>query len=444
VLKKIGALFGLVLRNPALTMRLLTWRRLKNALDAIAGKRGNLGQILTRYQAIYQPRESGHAPQTLSVHAPLGDIVLFSVIDWDFRFQRPQHFATGLSQMGYRVFYICPTPLVAKPERQYVVLKSPSPMLHVVQLASGSFRLPDLHQCDLSESEAGGLATSLRALLRDAGTDSASALVEHPAWWSVARIMSWDRIVYDCLDHHAGFAGAAQERLQRLEHEMIAAADCSIASSKELLHSIEKSGPSGGRPVLVRNGCEYKRFASAPRRELDPNRPVLGYIGAISTWFDQRLLTEVAKMRPNWEFVLVGATTGADTDVMQGLQNIRFIGEVPYEAVPELVGQFDICLIPFVLSSLTKATNPVKLYEYLAAGRPVIGTRLPELAGLDELGVACVEDPAQFIAAVETLLPSAHREESVRARQAWASRHDWSERCKAIADVLQRTQRCPI
>jgi len=434
VLGKIKALASFALSDPKLTLRLFTWRRVRNALDALFGRQGNMDQLVKRYEAIYRPDAAGETVSDWGVSAA-GDVFFFSVIDWDFRFQRPQHLALGLANQGYRVIYVCPTPLVADGERDYVVLKSPAPGLFVVQISSGKFRLPDLHQCDITEQESKGFVRSLHALFSDMGTKAASAIVEHPAWYPVVSSYSWRSLVYDCLDQHAGFQGAASVRLAAMERALVQSTTCNVASSRELLNGLQRHGGQASRYLLIRNGCEFERFA-AVNRQPSCLAPVIGYVGAISTWFDFELLLAVAEREPKWNFVLVGATVGAEEKKANLPANVKFVGEIPYSDVPGMLSTFDVCVIPFVVSPLTIATNPVKLYEYLAAGCPIVATPLPELAGLEAVDVHCAENAPTFAEAIRKLLPNARDAESVARRRTWAEQHGWPSRSALLAQAL--------
>lgn len=436
MLGKIKALASFALSDPKLTLRLLTWRRVRNALDALFGRRGNMDQLVTRYEAIYRPDASSESVADWGLPAAAGDLFFFSVIDWDFRFQRPQHLALGLANQGYRVVYICPTPLVASGKRHYVVLKNPAPGLFVVQISSGKFRLPDLHQCDITEREAEGFGHSLHSLLNDMGAKAASAVVEHPAWYPVVSRCSWRSLVYDCLDQHAGFEGAASDRMAAMERALVQSARCSVASSQELLNVLQRHGAHGSQYMLIRNGCEFERF-SAVSREPSSAAPRIGYVGAISTWFDFELLLAVAEREPKWTFVLVGARVGAEEKQENLPPNVNLVGEIPYSDVPRMLSTFDVCVIPFIVSPLTIATNPVKLYEYLAAGCPVVATPLPELVGLEALDVYCAEDAPTFAAAIEKLLPKAREAESVARRRNWAAQHGWPGRSALLAQAIE-------
>ncbi|MEN5063221.1 glycosyltransferase [Achromobacter aegrifaciens] len=436
MLGKLKALASFALSDPKLTLRLLTWRRVRNAFAALFGQQGNMGQLVTRYEAIYRPDAGGETVTDWGLPTAAGDVFFFSVIDWDFRFQRPQHLALGLANQGYRVIYVCPTPLVAGGKRDYVVLKSPASGLFVVQISSGKFRLPDLHQSDITEQEARGFLHSLHSLFNDMGAKTASAIVEHPAWYPVVSCHSWHSLVYDCLDQHAGFGGSASDRLAAVERALVQRATCNVASSQALLNRLQEYGGDASEYMLIRNGCEFDRFAAVSRAQCSA-MPVIGYVGAISEWFDFDLLLAVAQENPKWTFVLVGASVGAEEKKANLPSNVKFIGEIPYSDVPGMLSTFDVCVIPFILSPLTIATNPVKLYEYLAAGCPIVATPLPELAGLEALGVCCAENASGFAEAIEKLLPDARDAESVTRRREWAAQHGWSGRSTSLAQALE-------
>jgi hypothetical protein len=104
--------------------------------------------------------------------------------------------------------------------------------------------------------------------------------------------------------------------------------------------------------------------------------------------------------------------------------------------VPSIIASFDVCIIPFKLNSLTVATNPVKIYEFLAVGRPVVATKLPELAGMDSLDVLCASTTSEFIHCVEHSLNISDQVDRVRLRREWAKENDWSKRVEAIIEVI--------
>ena len=104
----------------------------------------------------------------------------------------------------------------------------------------------------------------------------------------------------------------------------------------------------------------------------------MGFFGLIRDWVDLDLLADVARRRPDWHLVLIGDST-IELALYQGLANMHFLGRKPYADLPAYCKEFDAGLVPFKINELTKAVNPIKLREYLAAGLPVVSTPLPEV-----------------------------------------------------------------
>jgi glycosyltransferase involved in cell wall biosynthesis len=119
------------------------------------------------------------------------------------------------------------------------------------------------------------------------------------------------------------------------------------------------------------------------------------------------------------------------------LANIRLLGSQPYQALPELLAQVDVAMIPFMIDDLIKATSPIKLYEYLAAGLPVISTPMPEVLPFVEPGVVtCAESAAEFAQAAEELRSTA----ATLRRQEVARQHTWVQRFQtALTNLLMPT-----
>ena len=99
-------------------------------------------------------------------------------------------------------------------------------------------------------------------------------------------------------------------------------------------------------------------------------RPAIGYYGAIAEWFDIDLIVNCARRNPDWHFVLIGEVNGCDISAAKLLGNVEFLGEKPYDELTFYLYGFDVCVIPFKLVDLIKATNPVKAYGYCVPASP--------------------------------------------------------------------------
>jgi len=149
---------------------------------------------------------------------------------------------------------------------------------------------------------------------------------------------------------------------------------------------------------------------------------------------DLDLLAEVARLRPDWHIVLIGDST-VDLGPYRGIANMHFLGRRPYADLPAYCKAFDVGLIPFKINELTRAVNPIKMKEYLAAGLPVVSTPLPEVRLYSHL-VELAEDAQAFAAAVESCLARGAEARGERSR-AMAS-ETWPEKVNLIGTRLER------
>jgi GT2 family glycosyltransferase len=266
---------------------------------------------------------------------------------------------------------------------------------------------------DLAVGEIFDAAIEGLAELRDDGRiDRALVVVDLPFWGPIAlesrSRWGW-KVVYDCMDEHAGFVddqadgGARTRELINIQERALVGQSDLVISTSHLLH--EKVSEIARKVLLVRNAADFEHFSHAAAGPLAPNmpRPVVGYYGAISSWFDSEMVGYAARQRPDWSFVLAGSTTGADLAPLEGLRNVHLLGELSYDAIPGLLHQFDVTCLPFRLIDLTLATNPVKFYEYMSAGKPLVSVELPELEPYREYFYPA-QTGDEFVAQIELAL----------------------------------------
>lgn len=186
-------------------------------------------------------------------------------------------------------------------------------------------------------------------------------------------------LLYDCNDDHASFPGM-RSWTQTYFNKTSRNADAVFASSRALLDKVAAvRGDSGGLAYLG-NGVDFAHFQTENQPKAG-DKPRLGYIGALAPWFDFEAVADMAGRHPEWEVVLVGPILlGVEEEVQKltSLPNVFHLPAVSYDRLPEVLRQFSLGLIPFRYNELTKGVNPNKLYEYLAAGLPVVATRFSE------------------------------------------------------------------
>lgn len=375
-------------------------------------------------------------PTTLDHHGPRPfDVLVFPVIDWFFRHQRPQHLALELASRGHRVFYFA-TKFDAAADESLPDAKVVAPNVHLVTLRCSPPH-PVIYNDHPTAQQVAELADYIAELRRKFDLSTTVSIVDHPFWYPVASALTNNRVVYDCMDHHGGFSNAGPQ-IEESERRLIESADLVVVSSDRLA---ARHAPAAKRLVTIRNAAEYNHFAN-PRSPVPSwkERPIIGYYGAIAEWFDSDLVADAARAMPDCDFVLVGSTAGADIRRLTQLPNVHLIGETPYAELPQRLHTFDVCMIPFRVNELTLCTNPVKVYEYLSAGKPVVATSLPELRQMSDV-VAVAATSSDFITALRAALDDNGRDARER-RRAFARGQTWAHRgndlCTAIAALYPK------
>ena len=322
------------------------------------GLRGSKRHAELRHRAL-QPRRAATGPLRDR------DIIVFANVDWHYRRQRAQHLASRFAGRGARVVYVSPTFDTAECSPGWCMIEEPHPGLFEVHLKLPARLSTSIHDpVDARSAEA--LRLSLGVLIDDLALVDAALFVQHPAWAPVIEYLTQGPLIYDCLDDLAAFAGA-DPALAAYEEKLFACADEILCTARPLLGRIKQLNAT-----LVRNGVEWARFsAAAPRVPFRRARLVIGYFGAISDWFEVGLIARLARRHPGWDFQLIGEVS-TDIGSLAALPNVTLTGEVSYTELPGRLALFDVAVIPFKVTALTRAANPVKAYEYLAwrqAGR---------------------------------------------------------------------------
>jgi glycosyltransferase involved in cell wall biosynthesis len=253
------------------------------------------------------------------------------------------------------------------------------------------------------------------------------------------------QILYDYVDEIETFQGF-QFRLRRFHHKLLRKADLVTATSQQLLEQVLPTRPDA---ILCPNGVDYELFAypgkaakvSVPEdltEIVSLGKPIVGYQGAIARWFDYDLMRELALSRQDLSFVLIGPDFDG-TLVASGLQdlgNLHWLGEKKYEKIPSYLQKFDVAMIPFLVNSITHATSPIKLFEYMAAGKPVVVTPMRESKRYP--GVLVAGDPAEFSENIDRALHLKDDPEYLEILERTARENTWSKRAAQILEALER------
>lgn len=265
----------------------------------------------------------------------------------------------------------------------------------------------------------------------------ATAIVSTPWWMPILGSLPFGCLVYDFVDHVSVHAGQRyRERFERWERALLGRSDL-VTTVSPLLKSFAEDVAGPGKAVHIPNGVasawlEPPASPAEPLLARVPRGPRVGFVGALFEWIDFDLLAATARRLPDYHFVFVGPQRfGMPVQELLSLPNVHHFGSVPFEQVPRWLCGFDVCLIPFKQGIISEAADPLKLYEYLAAGRPVVST-IPFTVPGGPAPMAVATEAEGFARAIE----EAVRQDSPQAQQqrrCFAAAHTWEKR---VDDLL--------
>lgn len=232
--------------------------------------------------------------------------------------------------------------------------------------------------------------------------------------------------------HRVDDFGAMNPAFIPLEQSLEQIADLIFAVSPHLQAQHQRNGREA---ILLPNAVDTRSFAQALNSAtaipadlsvLPP--PRIGFIGWLyPKWIDIELLLELARRRPTWSFVMIGPKV--DWHPRDLPPNFHLLGQRPYHQLPAYLKGLDVCLVPFKDNAITLGASPLKLYEYLAAGRAVVSTPVPDLPSFAEV-VWCARDVEEFIRCIEEALPVAHDPVLQKRRLEAIAPHTWDARAE--------------
>ena len=375
----------------------------------------------------------------------MNDILYFGMDDWYAVHKRPRHLATNLAAT-HRVFYVNPCYYSAPGfVRDTVRGRRLRKMVWGVEEVSPSLfvlSFPPLFPKGALYPVFGRLNYYLllpfiRHTLRQFNVDKFILWLSTPSDQFLTGKLNEELAVYDCMDRHGYFyEGYVRQLVEKEERAMLGRVDVVTVSSAQLQ---EYCCQYHTDVHIVRNGVELADFHEG-RESADPlpeiTGSVIGYIGYVAPWIDLDLLASICHSFPNATLVLVGPVI-VDVSALKRFPNAKILGERPYQEMAGYISQFDVCLIPFRINELTRAVNPIKLYEYFAMGKSVVTTALPELESYHDV-VHVAHSELEFIEGVAAALSEAQNPipERVQYRQRIAQENSWQRRAAQVDQIL--------
>lgn len=326
------------------------------------------------------------------------DLICLSHLRWNFVYQRPQHLLSRCARTQ-RVFFVEEPMYGADILTPSLRVTNPDPNVWVV--------VPQLPEGMDEETAIFTQKHLLDEFFPNSGIENYVLWYYTPMAVPFTRHLKPLAVVYDCMDQLAAFKGAPPELIER-EKELFNMADLvftggqSLYEEKRKHHAHAHAFPSS---VDVPHFAKARRINEDPADQTDIPHPRLGFFGVVDERMDLELLDQMARLRPEWQFVVIGPVVKIDPAMLPRLENIHYLGGKDYKELPHYLAGWDIAMMPFAKNESTRFISPTKTPEYLAAGKRVISTSITDVVRpYGELGVVKIEDTAEgFIDAAEEI-----------------------------------------
>ncbi|KTS95490.1 glycosyl transferase [Pseudomonas oryzihabitans] len=351
---------------------------------------------------------------------------------WSFVYQRPQHEMVRFAE-HYNVLY-CEEPLDAADAKAHLDVRVEENGVRVL--------VPRVPAGLSSEGRASAQRELLQTYLRELQMPVAVAWYFTPMALDYAGEIPAQTLVYDCMDELSAFRGAPPALLER-EAQLLERADLVFTGGYSLYEAKRDRHP---RVFPFPSSVDVAHFGQArealpePLDQADLARPRLGFYGVIDERLDLALLAAVARLRPHWQWVMLGPVVKIAPDSLPQSPNLHYLGGKTYDELPAYLAGWDVALMPFALNEATRFISPTKTPEYLAGGCPVVSTPITDVErSYGDSGVVWIAEGAEaFAAACEAALASRAERDAFLARaDALLTGMSWDSTCDLMREKIQ-------
>jgi beta-glucosidase/6-phospho-beta-glucosidase/beta-galactosidase/glycosyltransferase involved in cell wall biosynthesis len=380
-----------------------------------------------------------HMPSTRQLHTDVttaSDLVVLSHLRWPWVWQRPQHVVSRLarhrSRLGARTWFVEEpvTGDVPSPEIRQESLDGLTRVWLVIPAVDGRREDPGF-----DHPRAGDYGDLLAEVVGVGGSGAPPDVwLYTPMALDLAQRLEPARLVYDVMDDLASFKDAPQGLVLR-QRRLLAEADVVFTGGLSLDRSVRRQRQHGVH--LFRSGVETAHYRSSRALRRPHERPVAGYVGVVDERLDVHLLHDLAERLPDWTLRIVGPVAKIDPAELPHTANVEYLGLTPYEELPAVMAGLDVALMPFALNAATRSISPTKTLEYLAAGLPVVSTRVPDVVADYTDVVHLADDGGGFAAACREVIQHDARARDRRTRPLQA-RQEWDVIASSMAELLEQ------
>ncbi len=354
------------------------------------------------------------------IAAKYDSIIVLNAIPWDIKLkQRPQHLAEELRKLGYLVIYYEKDNTVKSFRiiKDGIITINNLKLLNKVNTKAGHFYFMTPNNMPINYD-------TIMAL-KEAGYN----------------------IIYDYLDEfHEDISGDLSIQLKVWDNLTTINPVLCCATANRLIKQLEKHLGKNHTIISVKNAVNVSHFDFEKNKTKKPpmdlasivkgRKPIVGFYGALAPWIDFDLINDVAKKHQEWNFVFLGVDYNDAAAALKKGSNVYNLGAKNYSILPEYVKYFNCAIIPFKQGEIAKATSPVKLFEYMAAGLPTVCTRdLDECRGYEYVYMA--NDNADFEKKIKQAIEDQKNDNCRKKLLAQAEQNTWTKRAEAIKEALE-------
>jgi glycosyltransferase involved in cell wall biosynthesis len=366
---------------------------------------------------------------------------VLSHLRWTWVWQRPQHlvsrFADQRAKAGARTWFV-EEPIAADVQEPRIRSERRDGVTRVWLEVAGPN--DPTGSISFSDPRAAAYPDLLAELLaaQECGP-SPDLWLYTPMAYDLGQRLDAGRLIYDVMDDLSSFRHAP-EGLRLRQRKLLSVADVVFTGGR----SLHRSTLSQRRHAvyLFPSGVEQAHYAASRELRRPHARKVAGYVGVIDERVDLDLIAQMAAELPDWTVHLVGPIAKIEESSLPKASNIDYLGMVPYPRLPEVMAGFDVALMPFALNEATRAISPTKTLEYLAAGLPVVSTRVPDVVADYADVVHLADDGAEFAAACREVVTHERSDRDRKAKPIQA-RQEWDYIAAAMSRMLDERAAMP-
>ena len=367
--------------------------------------------------------ENSKASDALSI-----DVICLSHLRWDFVYQRPQHLMSRFAAGG-RVFYF----------EEPIFFDGETHLSITPRNENISVCVPHINY-DKGREAVEIQRAMLENLLAENKTENYIAWFYTPMALDFAAHLQPQATVFDCMDELSAFKFAPPELLEN-EKRLLEKADLVFTGGQSLY---EAKKDRHARVFAFPSSIDAAHFAKARTIKSEPpdqakiSAPKLGFCGVIDERMNTILLAEMADLRPEWQFVMIGPVVKIAPEDLPRRSNIHYLGSKNYDELPAYLSGWNVALMPFAMNESTEFISPTKTPEYLAAGKSVISTAIRDVVkpyGEQNL-VFIAATAAEFVAAAETVLERGNFDDWQKKADEFLAQNSWDKTFDAMKDVI--------